>query len=290
MYATLAGRHCPATCHCRVVLLAQREGCPKLEQMTDSATATSVNAIGNKKVFDEGFDLDLAVYNLHAAAIHAGALPERDPQAASPAYTSMAHDHGNNLCECTKNPCRIQALCFALAEVVRYREESRVLAPFIDAADRTANMRRDLRKLVSRYAPVLDWFDQQSIEEHRLERDFGPRLQRHFHEVLCVLPKDIRESLGGLHVVLDQLEQLEGKLRGIPWSFSLQQPNRAKRAKLLLTAVYQHLRHGGLTYAEIAALVPDDLGTNNADERVRKRCMERNACSVLPMDMVGKIR
>jgi len=184
--------------------------------MTDGATAASVNAIGNKRVFDEGFDLDIAVYNLHAAAIQAGALPERDPQAVSPAFTSMAHDHSNNLCECTKNPCRIQALCFALAEVVRYREESRALAHFIDAADKTADMRTDLQKLVSRYVPVLDWFDQQSIEEHRLERDLGPRLQRHFHEVLCVLPKEIRESLGALQVLFDELEQLEGKLRGIP--------------------------------------------------------------------------
>ena len=238
--------------------------------MTDDATSASVNAMGNKKDFDEWFDVDAAVYNLHAAAIEAGAL-SGDPGAASPLHTSMAHDHSNNLCKCTKDPCRVQAFCFALGEVVRYREESKVLAPFIDAADKTEDVRRDLRKLVSRYVPVLDWFDQQSIEEHRLERDLGPRLQRHFHEVLCVLPKDIRESLGVLQVLFDQLEQLEGKLRGIPWSFALQQSNHAKRAKLLLTAVYQHLRLGGLKYSEIAALVPDDLGPEGADERVRDR-------------------
>lgn len=80
-----------------------------------------------------------------------------------------------------------------------------------------------------------------------------------------------------------ELRSFEATTRSLVWSRQLQQPAGKTPSELLLTAIYQHLRWGGLKYDEIEALV---LGKRwkGADERVRARVKAANARSLMPYE------
>ena len=234
-----------------------------------------------------GFDVDDALRALHAEAIKAGAVPNGDPRAESPLHTSMAHFHRDDQPTCKKQPCRIWGLCLALYELVQYRDELKVAAPFIEAADQTENLRRAILDAGVNYHETFEWFRTQSLEHHRLDSEFDLGLPRHNHNLLCKRPQQILVSLTALEVLV---EHFEGELRELTFSFELQQSNHEKRSSLLLTAVYQQLKRGGITYSEIAELVPDELGKKGADERVRKRVKSPNACSLVPANVLATLK
>jgi hypothetical protein len=236
---------------------------------------------------DIGFDLDAAIYTLHAEAIAAGAMPEEDPRAINSLLVALSHNHSQASLNCRKSPCKIEALCFALEELVRFRSEATELAPLINAADQTEDMRWSHQNALSKYMETLEWFRKTCEEQLRLERHLEIFPSQLEPELICDLPYkifDLSTQLQGL------LERFETKLRGIPWSFTFQQSNHKKRSKLLLTAVCQHLRRGGYKPEVIAEMVPDELGTIGAGERFRQKIKEPNACSFLPLHTAEKVR
>src|SRR5664280_2913363 len=159
-----------------------------------------------------GFDVDAAIRTLHAAAIEAGAVSEGDPRAKSPLLTSKAHFHRDDQPTCTNRPCRIRGLCLALYELVQYLDERRYVAPFIEAADQTENLRRAILDAAVLYQPTLEWFRTQSLEYHRLEEATG---QRHDHKMVCERPHQILVSMSALEALV---EHFELELRGLTWS------------------------------------------------------------------------
>lgn len=230
---------------------------------------------------DVGFDLDAAISVLHREALAAGAIPRADPRADDPRFTAIAHQHAFGDRGCERSPCRIAGICLALDELVTYRDEAKAGAPFIIAADATEEMLKAFDKAASRYVEVLGTFAGYATERH----DVSGR--RHGHQVMCVQPEQVVDDMTALR---SSLETLERDLRGVLSSFQLQQRRGTKRSALLLTAVYQHLHWGGLTYAEIASLVPDDHGRRSAEERVRSRVKEPNARSTVPRELEDKLR
>ncbi len=235
-----------------------------------------------------GFDLEAAMKTLHAEAIKAGAVPEGDHRAVNPLYTATAHLHGVEHDRCKKSPCRVAGLCHALYELVQFRDEVNVATPFIAAADETEVMRKAMFEAGIQYAKTLERRLVDSEKIHQQETEQEPSFQRHNHDVLCVCPERIIQLMAELQMLL---EVFEDKLRSLPGSFQLQQSSYSKRSTLLLTAVYQHLRWGGLKYAKIAELVPDELGKKKgADERVRGRVKGPNARSIVPAELMGKLR
>jgi hypothetical protein len=230
-----------------------------------------------------GFDADAALDTLHKEAIKAGAVPQEDPRAGNPMSTAIAHLHTIQSDRCRENPCRVAGLCHALFELVQYRAQADGAAEFIEAANETEVM----FEAGSRYLEMLDSLGKKAEEILQREIEQGPTFERHDHEVLCVLPRCICQQVTELQ---RSLELFEDKLRAMPSSFQLQQSSHQKNCTLLLTAVYQHLKWGGLKYAEIAKLVPDDLGRKGADDRVRHRVKEPNARSFVPAELRGKLR
>ncbi len=229
---------------------------------------------------DLGFDLEQAIEVLHREAIAAGAVPHDDPRAAGPALTASAHGHafGEN---CTKSPCRAAGLCLALQELIQFKAEAQDPEGFIVAADETEHMRKELQKNGDQYVKALEILLRRSEERHqRLETLCAKELEGQ-HELLCELPVQVLQQMADLR---DSLEKLEGGLRGAVWTFELQQSGDKRSANLLLTAVCQHLKWGGLTYAEIARLIPEG-GPQGAAERVRKRVKSDNARSLLPREL-----
>ena len=236
---------------------------------------------------DIGFDLDAAIYTLHAEAIAAGAMPQDDPRAINSLLVALSHNHSQASLNCRKSPCNIEALCFALEELVRFRSEATELAPLINAADQTENMRRAHHRALSNYMETLEWFRKTCEEQYRLERHLGSFPSQLDRELICDLPYKILELSTSLQVLL---ERLETELRGIPLSFTLQQSNHKKRSKFLLTAVCQHLSRGGYKPEVIAEMVPDQLGALGAAERFRQKNKEPNACSFLPLHVAKEVR
>jgi len=214
-------------------------------------------------------------------------MPQDHPRAINSLLVALSHNHSQASLNCRKKPCNIEALCFALEELVRFRSEATELEPFINAADQTENMRRAHHMALSTYMETLEWFRKTSEEQHRLERhleSFPSQLDR---ELICDLPYKILELSTSLQVLL---ERLETKLRSIPLSFTLQQSNHKKRSKFLLTAICQHLSRGGYKPEAIAEMVPDQLGTIGAAERYRQKIKEPNACSLLPLHTAEDVR
>lgn len=234
---------------------------------------------------DLGFDLDAAISTLVAEAIKAGAVPKGDPKSNDPWDIATAHVHGVDGKGCTKNPCRIGGLCYALKELVLCRKGIEGGAPFIDAADETGLLHRALHKAGTRYVKTLDRLRNDSERNHREEPDKG---LTHDHEILCVRPKRILQLMTELQM---SLRLFEDELRGLLWTFQLRQSNYHKSSKLLLRAVRQHLSWGGLKDEEIANLVPDGLGTidDSHIERVRNAVKEPDARSIVPAELMGKL-
>jgi hypothetical protein len=231
-----------------------------------------------------GFDIDAATLTLYREALAAGAIPEGDDRQPGPQETAQAHLHEFNADGCKKSPCRTAGLCHALFELTQYRAEARDSEGVIAAADETELLRKALQKYGDRYVKTIEVLSQNSKKLHQHERDFGREEPSSQHQILCVLPV---QALHEMNVLLNTLQTLESELRGRVWSFELQQSGDKKPGDLLLTAVYQHLRWGGLKYKEIARLVPDGGGTKGAADRVRARVKSPNARSMMPREMVG---
>lgn len=235
-----------------------------------------------------GFDIDAAVFTLHREALAAGAIPEGDNPHPGALETARAHMH-DSADQCAKSPCRTAGLCFALYELLQYRFEVQDPKGLIAAADETEIMRKALRKAGERYVQTIENLVEESEERHRRYITLGQKETKDQHEILCRLPV---RALHEMTALRRTLEKLERKLRGGVASFDLQQSGDKKRGDLLLKAVYQHLRWGGMTYVEIATLVPDGGGRLKAGDRVRDRCKgadgANNARSVMPRELFDK--
>ncbi len=228
-----------------------------------------------------GFDVDAATLTLYRQALAAGAVADDIAGPDSPRDVAEAHLHTSRD-RCSKNPCRTAGLCHALYELVQYRAEVKDPQGLMSAAQATEEMRKAVRKCGDAYVPTLRQLLQRSEENHRLDRDLGPREARSEHEILCVRPLEILAQMTALSM---NLERFERELRGRMWSFELQQSGDKRPGDLLLTSVYQHLRWGGLSYKEIAELVPDMVGPLGAEERVRARVKSPNARSFPPIEV-----
>jgi hypothetical protein len=238
-------------------------------------------AKGNQFIL--GFDLEAAISTLHTRALEAGAVPEGDWRAEDPWNTANAHMHGKDGRSCTKTKCRVGGLCYALKELLFYKRGQAGAAPFIAAADDTETMCKAMFKAGGRYIKTLERLRNDSQTLHQQEAE-------HHHEILCVRPAHILKLMIELQ---RSLVNFEDELRGLLWSFQLQQSSHAKGGHLLLSAVRQHLAWGGLEDEEIAELVPDGLGTigdshlKRVDHSVRK---EPNARCVVPAELDGKLK
>ncbi|MDX2053050.1 MAG: hypothetical protein SFV15_11695 [Polyangiaceae bacterium] len=232
------------------------------------------------------FDIDAAVLSLNRAAIAAGAIPDDDERQPGPTETAEFHLHGYGSTTCTKSPCRAAGLCHALYEVVQYRREA-ANEEIIEAADATELMRKAFRKYGDKYMKTLEALSARSDQRHRQLRALGRKEPRSEHETLCRLPERAIIEMSALRSTLEELEE---RLRGYNSSFELQQSRDKRSADLLLTAVYQHLRWGGLTYSEIARLVPDGRGSRGEIARIRDRIKSPNQRSMMPRELLGQPR
>lgn len=232
------------------------------------------------------FDIDAAVLSLYRAAIKAGAIPDDDERQPGPTETAAFHLHGYESTTCTKSPCRAAGLCHALHELVQHRNEV-ADKEIIKAADATELMRKTFRKCGDKYMETLEALSARSDERHRQLRSLGRKEPRSVHETLCRLPERAIIEMATLNETLNELEQ---RLRAHNWSFDLQQSQDKRPADLLLTAVYQHLRWGGLTYAEIARLVPDGRGSIGEIARIRDRIKSPNQRSIMPRELLTQPR
>ena len=216
-----------------------------------------------KKKGPEGPDfVERALATLHAEALVAGA-PCNEPGKA--AYE--AHLHGiESPPRCTAKPCRLGGLCLALFELTQYQREALLSMAFVDAAKEAANMREALDRFLVTLAPVV----------HRVAKTHW-RVALHDHSVCA-------SAIGVLPLAIELTASLDGfadTMRRHVWSQELQQPRGKKKTDLLLIAMYQHLKWGGLKHAEMARLVLGDE-TKGAADRVRARLKSPDARSMHP--------
>jgi hypothetical protein len=148
-------------------------------------------------------------------------------------------------------------------------------------------MRKAFENAGDRFMPILEKLLGQSEQRHRDAVQLGVAEARSEHDILCMRPGQLIVQMTAL---LLNLERFERELRGRVSSFELQQSGDKRAANLLLTAVYQHLHWGGLSYAEIATLVPDELGPLGAKERVRSRVRSDNARSLMPVELYEEMQ
>jgi hypothetical protein len=225
-----------------------------------------------KRKGDElGFDLGKAIKRVHRAALAAGALPKNHPLARSPFATAEAHQHGIGPGGCKIHPCRLAGLCLALAELVQHQREAEELKSVLEAARHTEQVRKWLRSSGHEYVGALAKLMKCGELLHTPKSKVSVTVSTHDHALLCVRPVDIVQHITAF---LAALGTFDDDLLKIPWSRQLQQPGDRKGGGLLLTAVWQHLDWGGLTYDEIFELVPS-FGTpanvkNTVRDRVRK--------------------
>ena len=229
-----------------------------------------------------GFDIDTATFTLYRAAIAAGALANNTGGPDGIRDVAEAHLHGLGPSRCSRSPCRTAGLCHALYELVQYRHEAKDPEGVIAAANAAEAMRKALLKAGNEFMPVLERLLNQSVERHRHAVELGIVEPRSEHEILCVRPEQLAVQTTTLLLNLDRFErELRGRIR----SFELQQSGDKRPGNLLLTAVYQHLRWGGISYAEIARLVPDESGPQGMEERIRSRVKSENARSLMPAEL-----
>jgi len=234
-----------------------------------------------------GFDIDAATIALYREALAAGAIPVNpdQPNAKVPAGirdVAEAHLHGLEPSRCSRRPCRTAGLCHALYELVQYRREVEDPQGVIASANAAEAMRKALQNAGDEFMPVLEKLIEQSDQRHRDAVQVGVAEARSEHEILCTRPGQLVIQMTALLLNVDRFER---ELRGRVSSFELQQSKDKRPGNLLLTAVYQHLHWGGLTYREIATLVPDELVARGAEERVRSRVRSENARSLMPSDL-----
>lgn len=238
--------------------------------------------MARRKRDDVGFDVDKAIATLHREALAVGAVPADDPRAASPQHTARAHLHGLEPSSCKRSPCRLAGVCHALIEITEHRAELERSKELLDVLEQTHEVSKWLGKSGFRYVEALNALVEHGKGRHASEATLRLAPPAHDHALLCVRPLRIMQPLTALLCSLDNFEEA---LRESVSSRALRQPADRKRADVLLTAVWQHLDWGGLTYAEIAKLVPDRNGPNGAAERVRARVRSKNARCVMPREL-----
>jgi hypothetical protein len=232
-----------------------------------------------------GFDLDTAIYTLHGEAVKAGAVPKEGESAGDPNAIATAHLHELQGPECSKRPCRLAGLCHALYELLQYRIERANMKTVLVAIEQTERMRKTVRLARKQYHSGLAALREENEERHRSERNRRLKTPGHDHDVLCVRPGLVLLAMDAL---LASAGSMEEGLRGLLWSPELQQPNDNRASDLLLTAVYQHLHWGGLTYREIAEFVPDNDRRRGAADRARSRVRSADARSLRPRELYRK--
>lgn len=229
-----------------------------------------------------GFDIDAATLTLYREALAAGAIPNNANGPDGIREVAEAHLHGLEPSGCSLHPCRTAGLCHALYELVQYRREAADPHGVVAAANAAEAMRKALQKAGDQFMPILEKLIEQSEQRHRDAVPLGSVEARSEHEILCTRPGQLVVQMTGLLLNVDRFER---ELRGRVSSFELQQSGDKRSANLLLTAVYQHLRWGGISCAEIATLVPDEVGPSGAEERVRSRVRSENARSLMPREL-----
>ncbi|MBI3206134.1 MAG: hypothetical protein HYZ29_31650 [Myxococcales bacterium] len=236
--------------------------------------------MARRKRDDVGFDVGKAIAALHLEALAAGAAQD-DPRAASPQHTARAHLHGLEPSSCKRSPCRLAGFCHALAEITEHRTELERTKELLDVLEQTHEVSKWLGNSGFRYVQALNALVEHGKDRHASEEKLRLARPAHDHALLCVRPLRIMRPLTAF---LQSLDNFEDDLRELLLSRHLRQPADRKGADVLLTAVWQHLDWGGLTYAEIARLVPDRNGPNGAAERVRSRVRSKNARCVMPRE------
>jgi hypothetical protein len=237
--------------------------------------------MARRKRDDVGFDVDKAIATLHREALAVGAVPANDPRAASPQHTARAHLHGLEPSSCKRSPCRLAGLSHALIEIIEHMAELERSTELLDVLEQTHEVSKWLGKSGFRYVQALSALVEHGKDRHAFEEKLRLARPAHNHALMCVRPLRIMRPLTAF---LQSLDNFEDDLRELLLSRDLRQAADRKRADVLLTAVWQHLNWGGLTYAESAKLVPDRNGPKGAAERVRARVRSKNARCVMPRE------
>lgn len=230
--------------------------------------------MGKKKDGQLGFDVAKAIESLRAAAVAAGAFPPTDPRAKLPHMVADAHVHGvGSVGRCRRNPCRLAGLCLALSEILAHELDIAELKPLLDAAVRA---------------------DEVSVILSRAQKEAAATFRLLKANVDVLQAREGKESrrveealeLGRAIVAMRKhAEALAAGLRANAWSKQHHQRTTKKRSDLLLTAVWQHLDWGGLTYGEIFELVPSIGTVTKAKDVVRARVKAPNARSIMPREL-----
>lgn len=183
--------------------------------------------------------------------------PVRSNERPDARVVALTHLHGIEADGCRRRPCRIAGLCHALYEIVLYRDELRNEAIYLTAAGQLELVERGL-----------------TVEKRRLDSivnalDIGNGVEPPPRAV------SVRQRALGFAEIAERLaasvHELTDDCRRTIWSPELRQPVLDRRRDRLLLAVWQHLRDGGLSFEEIARLVPDRHGDTGRAERIRKR-------------------
>lgn len=138
-----------------------------------------------------------------------------------------------------------------------------------------------LREQILKFGPLVRELEESSSALHERERELAAPGTLHNHQLTCVLP---REALKHSVELLKILKVLDDKLPELIESSELKQAPTPNPRALLLTAVAQHLRWGGLKYREIMQLVPDGM-SDDKGERVRQRVHAPDARTFVPGDV-----
>ena len=234
---------------------------------------------------EPGFDVRKAIRALHVAAVAARAFPPRDRRAKKAHLVATAHLHGiEQRRSCTRNPCRLAGLCLALFEVLQYERERKKLGPVLDAADTTEEAMALLVSARDRHATTVKRLNRYANRrktkwENRSDRDGRRRLQ---NQARSLVPRFFE--------LLTEVDTLARALLAVAWSPQHRQTSRRKRSDMLLTAVWQHLDWGGLTYTEIYELVPSLAVVEDVKDVVRKRVANANPRSLMPRELHPQLR
>jgi hypothetical protein len=233
--------------------------------------------------------VDAAIENLHREAVTLLGKPRKGLDTSDPHAVSLEHVllHGiqQDGVRCTASPCRLGAVCFALYELIQYRLEfaSPCVQAMVAAGDACERLCNTASKQSLQLEETMGALMRSSAERHLEETRYsGTRL--HDHELTCERPLELVRLTEAL---LKTLEQFANDVRAPLQSPQLSQSLAEKGSDLLLTAVYQHLAWGKISYAQAAELVPDGLAGSTAAGRVRHRVKKApDARSIVPADVL----
>jgi hypothetical protein len=179
---------------------------------------------------------------------------------------------------CATWPCRVHSVWAAILELAIYRDEVEserqgLIAQIDELEHEAEKFARDARALARRLG---------------LQRGREQQLQKEPHGSTKALDGCLRvlqAAIAGVEDVSGAMEPIRSYALSLELRYAT--PNkRGRRKQWLLTAVTQHLAHGGLGADEIAQLVPDGSPAHVSQlaERVRKRVSGENCrtFSLLP--------